>query len=235
MGVLQLSLDLTAAFDNILWADVQKALHHAGVNIATQEISAHLALAGALPLPTQAYARTCSPQMGTSARLHRLADLVGCGLLLFFVLQLIITYSQAGFKKHLTLYADDSHLRWRFATSADFDKTMNELRQVFACFKKFHLRINLEKTKAILKIVGNMKHRIYKQHVRKHPNGRRLLLMSGDPSQWLSLVTQAEYLGLIISYDQFEQQSLRHRIGKAHGRRWALASILHSHEGQHLI
>ena len=129
-------------------------------------------------------------------------------------------------QEHLTLYADDSHLRWRFATGADFDKTMNELRQVFLCFKKFHLRINLEKTKAILKIVGNMKHRIYKQHVRKHPNGRRLLLMSGDPSQWLSLVAQAEYLGLIISYDQFEQQSLRHRISKA--RRWALASILHS-------
>ena len=37
-GGLQLSLDLTAAFDNIQWTDVQKALHHAGVNIATQEI-----------------------------------------------------------------------------------------------------------------------------------------------------------------------------------------------------
>ena len=73
-----------------------------------------------------------------------------------------------------------------------------------------------------------MKHRIYKDYVRKHNNGRRLLLMPGDPTHWLPLVSQAEYLGLIISYDQYEQQSMRHRITKAHGRRWALASILHS-------
>ena len=105
---------------------------------------------------------------------------------------------------------------------------MNELRIVFACFRKFHLRINLEKTKAILKIMGHMKHRVLKHYVRKTPTGRRLLLMPGDPSQWISLVSQAEYLGLIISYDHFEQQALRHRIQKANGRRWALASILHS-------
>ena len=105
---------------------------------------------------------------------------------------------------------------------------MNELRIVFACFRKFHLRIKLEKTKAILKIAGHVKHSILKHYVRKNPTGRRLLLMPGDPSQWISLVPQAEHLGLIISYDHLEQQALRHRIQKAHGRRWALASILHS-------
>ncbi len=105
---------------------------------------------------------------------------------------------------------------------------MNELRQVFACLKKFHLCINYEQTKAILKVCGNMKHDLYKDYVRKHNDGRCLLLLPGDPTQWLPLVSQAEYLRLIISYDQYEQQSMRHRINKAHGRRWALASILHS-------
>ena len=37
-GGLQLSLDLTAAFDLIHWSDVKQALSYAGVNIATQEI-----------------------------------------------------------------------------------------------------------------------------------------------------------------------------------------------------
>ena len=57
---------------------------------------------------------------------------------------------------------------------------------------------------------------------------RRLLLSPGDPSQWVQLVEQAEYLGLIISYSHFEKQSVKHRIAKANHRRWALASILHT-------
>ena len=55
-----------------------------------------------------------------------------------------------------------------------------------------------------------------------------MLLLPGDPSRWLPLVTHAEYLGMVISYDSFEARSTRHRIAKANQRRWALASILHS-------
>ncbi|CAE7223016.1 unnamed protein product [Symbiodinium sp. CCMP2456] len=33
---------------------------------------------------------------------------------------------------------------------------------------------------------------------------------------------------LIVSYEQFEWQSVRHRVTKAHKRRWALASLLHA-------
>ena len=41
-------------------------------------------------------------------------------------------------QSHLTLYADDSHLRWRFKSGAEFENLMNKLRIVFACFRKFH-------------------------------------------------------------------------------------------------
>ena len=59
-------------------------------------------------------------------------------------------------------------------------------------------------------------------------SAQRLLLSPRDPELWLPLVTQTEYLGLIVSYGPFELQSLRHRVAKANGRRWAMASILHS-------
>ena len=126
------------------------------------------------------------------------------------------------------MYADDSHLRWRFDTYQGFEQAMNEMRIVFACFRRFSLRINMEKTKAILKVVGTLKHRLKKEYIRKHDEQRRLLLSARNPDSWLTLVLSTEYLGLIISYDSFEQQSLRHRLQKAHGRRWALASVLHS-------
>ena len=75
-----------------------------------------------------------------------------------------------------------------------------------------------------------MRSRVRKDHVRKHgqDSAQRLLLSARDPENWLPLVAQTEYLGLIVSYGSFELQSLRHRVAKANGRRWAMASILHS-------
>ena len=92
------------------------------------------------------------------------------------------------------------------------------------------MKINVEKTKAILKVVGTMRSRVRKDHVRKNgqDSAQRLLLSPRDPETWLPLVTQTEYLGLIVPYGPFELQSLRHRVAKANGRRWAMASMLHS-------
>ena len=73
-----------------------------------------------------------------------------------------------------------------------------------------------------------IEHKIQKLYMRKQGGSRRLLLSPGDPSTWIPLVDKAEYLGLIISYDRFEWQSVKHRVAKGHQRRWALASILHS-------
>ena len=91
---------------------------------------------------------------------------------------------------------------------------MAEMRVVFACFRRFNLRINMKKTKAILKVVGTLKHRIKKEYICKQDDHRRLLLSARNPDSWLTLVPCTEYLGLIISYDSFEQQSLRHRLQK---------------------
>ena len=79
------------------------------------------------------------------------------------------------------MYADDSHLRWRFDTYQGFEQAMNEMRIVFACFRRFSLRINMEKTKAILKVVGTLKHRLVKEYIRKHDEQRRLLLSARNP------------------------------------------------------
>ena len=131
-------------------------------------------------------------------------------------------------QEHATLYADDSHLKWTFTTTAEFDRALTELRCVFAVFRRLGMKVNNAKTQAVLSVTGPIKHKIHKLYVREHGQERRLLLSSGDPSQWILLVDQAEYLGLIISYNHFEKQSVKHRISKANHRRWALASILHT-------
>ncbi|CAE7258493.1 PKAR [Symbiodinium sp. CCMP2592] len=129
---------------------------------------------------------------------------------------------------HSTMYADDTHLQWTFHSLQGFEQAIHELNRVIAVFRRLGMKVNINKTKAILRVTGHMKHHIRKHYIRSHGKERRLLLSPGDPSGWIQLVDQVEYLGLIISYDNFELQSVKHRINKAHNRRWSLASILHT-------
>ena len=227
-GGVQISLDLSAAFDMVEWAHIKQALDFAEVDLAVQEvlllwltqvryILRHRNLQGAID-PRRGLRQGCtaSPILWAAFTALLCAN--------------IEAKTQPGWtKQHLCLYADDSHLRFHFDSFAGFEQAMDEIRIVFACFRQLSLRINMEKTKAILKTVGTLKHRIKKEYTRKTTAARRLLLSPREPERWLPLVDHTEYLGMIISYDGFEQQSLKHRLTKAHNRRWALASVLHSH------
>ncbi|CAE7334859.1 unnamed protein product, partial [Symbiodinium microadriaticum] len=224
---VQISLDLSAAFDMVEWAHIKQALDFAEVDIAVQEVLLlwltqvryvfrHRNLQGAIN-PRRGLRQGCTASPILWAAFTSLL----CAS--------IEAKTQPGWtRQHLCLYADDSHLRFRFDSYTGFEQAMDELRIVFACFRQLSLRINMEKTKAILKMVGTLKHRIKKDYIRKTTTARRLLLCPRDPERWLPLVDHTEYLGMIISYDGFEQQSLKHRLTKAHNRRWALASVLHS-------
>ena len=226
-GGLQISLDLSAAFDLVEWTNIKQALDLAQVNIAVQEIILtwltqvrylfrHRQLRGTIK-PRRGLRQGCTASPVLWAAFTSL-------LCASIEAQLTPQWT----RDHLCLYADDSHLRFRFESFEEFTSIMNDIRIVFMCFRNFHLQINTTKTQAILKVVGTLKHRVHKEYVRKHQASKRLLLSPRDPDRWLSLVHQAEYLGMIISYDNYEQQCLKHRLTKAHNRRWALASVLHS-------
>ncbi|CAE7708124.1 MCAT [Symbiodinium sp. CCMP2592] len=130
--------------------------------------------------------------------------------------------------EHAVLYADDSHLRWQFCTFMGLEKSIAELRTILKIFARFGMKVNEKKTQALLMVTGSDKGKVHKHYVRTGHEGKRLLLSPKDPTRWLPLVTQAPYLGLILSYDRFEALSTRHRISKANQRRWALAPVIHS-------
>ena len=106
---------------------------------------------------------------------------------------------------------------------------MKEVRQVLAAFSRFGLCVNQDKTKAVLALTSALRSKLSKRYIRKAGEDRHLILSPGDPRQWLPLVDQAEYLGIIVSYQNFDEaQPVRHRVAKANSRRWVLAPILHS-------
>ncbi|CAE7254236.1 unnamed protein product, partial [Symbiodinium sp. CCMP2592] len=226
-GGLQISVDLSAAFDVVHWDHLKESLDLAGVNLLVQEVILQWLRQVRYLFHHRGKQGVVIPKWG----LRQGCKASPCLWAAYTALLCVNISSTIGgdwVKDHLTKYADDSHLRWRFQSFEQFEAIMQEVCQVFACFRKFHMKINLEKSKAILKMVGTLKHKVRKAFIRKTNVGHRLLLSPRNPDKWLALVPSTEYLGTIVSYQQFELQTMRHRISKANGRRWALASFLHS-------
>ena len=175
-GGLQISLDLSAAFDLVEWSHLKQALDL--VNVAVQEVLLvwltqvrhlfrHRNLRGSLK-PRRGLRQGCTASPILWAAFTSLL----CAS--------IEAKAQTEWT-HLCLYADDSHLRFRFDSFEAFEGIMAEVRTVFSCFRSLHLKINTEKNKAILKLVGTLKHRIKKEYVRKQLSSRRLLLSPCEP------------------------------------------------------
>ena len=222
-GGLQISMDLSAAFDLARWEHVKDAMDLAGVPLGVQDLLLVWLVQVRYVFNHRGRSGTIEPRWGLRQ------GCIASPLLWAAFTSLLCTTLEHKLgkdwpQKHMTLYADDSHLRWVFHSYAKFERCMDEVKIVFQVFRMSHLlKINYEKTKAILKVAGTLSSKVHQHFIRKNAQERRLLLSPGDPTTWLPLVRQAEYLGLIVSYGSFELQSLR-----PNNRRWALAAILHS-------
>ncbi|CAE7341282.1 unnamed protein product, partial [Symbiodinium microadriaticum] len=204
-GGLQISLDLSAAFDLVEWSSIKQALDLARVNIAVQEVILTWLTQVRYIFRHRQLRGTIKPRRGLRQGCTA-SPVLWAAFTSLLCASIEDQLSPQWTREHLCLYADDSHLRFQFESFEEFTSIMNDVRVVFVCFRKFHLQINMAKTQAILKLVGTLKHRVHKEYVRKHQATKRLLLSPRDPERWLPLVPQAEYLGMIISYDHFEQQ-----------------------------
>ena len=238
IGGLQISLDLSAAFDVVQWSHLKTALDQAGVCLLVQEVILTWLTQVRYLFNHRGHQGIVKPKWGLRQGCKASPCLwAAYTALLCATLDHELSgkcpaptddFNNSWTRQHITKYADDTHARWMFSTYSEFEAVMQEINIVLQCFRRFHMRINLEKTKAILKVVGSLKHRVKQNFVRKFQDSRRLLLSPKNPDKWLTLVSHAEYLGAVVSYDQYELQTMRHRIQKANNRRWALASFLHS-------
>ncbi|CAE7265256.1 unnamed protein product, partial [Symbiodinium sp. CCMP2456] len=238
-GGLQVSMDLSAAFDLVPWGAIKEAMELAQVEPSIQELLLqwlgqvryrfqHRGLEkdiwpswglrqGRIGSPILWAAFTALLSRAIDARVQATRPTLQIGCL-----------QDKWCAEHATLYADDSHLQWEFRSYEQFERSIAKLKLVFAVFRRMGMKVNNNKTQAIMSLTGPMKHKIQAKYVRKQGTDRHLLLSAGDPTTWIMLVDKAEYLGMVISYDGFESQTVQHRLSKAHQRRWAMASILHT-------
>ena len=91
--------------------------------------------------------------------------------------------------------------------------------------------LNDEKAKAILTVRGTLRQSVRKKCTKTVKKKNFLILPTGGKDRLIPLVSTAEYLGAVISYSEFESQTVRSRIGKATHRWWQMQKLFCGRHG----
>ena len=130
-----------------------------------------------------------------------------------------------------TLFADDLRIHYEFNSKSELDKFLPNLTKCLAILKSIGLQVQRSKTQVIMAGRGRQFKIWRKKHTRKTNDGPRLVLWSEKgQSQQLPIVTSATYLGIKVSYQNFEKLTLQHRLAAANAQRARLLKVLH-HKG----
>ena len=136
------------------------------------------------------------------------------------LLDLKARFSLAWLRDHVVVYADDVHLRWIIQTHSHALEALTELQHVLDTFSAFGLIINMQKSFALLRLVGREAPGFLRRWVHRKPDGPELILPG---KHWrLPLVSKTAYLGVFLSYRAFDFDTTMRRITAA---KWCFTQL----------
>ena len=227
-GGAQLTLDMTTAFDKLPRQSLADSLAWANVddNLASLILDVHLACR--YRVEHEGYSTLIDMKNGVRQ---------GCTLApllwaLFSVFLLSSIEQQLGdttwVRQGMTLFADDTHCAWQLQSQRDLRFMQQSLNVIFQVYRRHGMIINETKSAFIIRLGGTHGSKWLKDRVRLVDGKRVVCLSHGLDSVEVPLVKQVKYLGIIVSYHDFETASVKHRLQSAGLSRQRLAKILHS-------
>lgn len=119
----------------------------------------------------------------------------------------------AWIQSHMNIYADDIHVGSEFTSLFEFEQLRMTIGIILHTLKTLDLTLNPNKSVAILKLQGSMSRKVLSKYVSRTRTGSCLKIdLPTAQSVIIPIHQQTKYLGIIISYDNFEDASLRHRL-----------------------
>ena len=91
--------------------------------------------------------------------------------------------------------------------------------------------VNAAKTAVILTLQGAQRRQVLGEFTRHLQEQRHLKVQVSGQAMYLPMVRQAEYLGAIISYQNFRSLTLEHRLGKCKATHSCLRKVLQGRRG----
>ena len=112
----------------------------------------------------------------------------------------------------ITIYADDVHVGCKFTSNSEFTRHLRNLGFVLDALEQLDLQLSYQKSFILLRYAGTNPRPSLKGRIRRQGKDHFLLVprRTGHASL-LPLRNKGSYLGVVISYAAFEQQSWAHR------------------------
>ncbi|CAE7225855.1 unnamed protein product, partial [Symbiodinium sp. CCMP2456] len=196
-GGCHLSLDISCAYDHVPWEALKSALQFAAVPQPLIE---------AILLVHHTALRTITTALGSVLQMHdpELLDI----------------------HRANTSYADDLHFGWTILCGRDLERAYAAMKHVLTHLLRQGLTISQDKTVVILELQGPQASKALDRYTVQRPTGRHFRFVIDEKVLHLKIVSQHVYLGAVIGFRKFEQETFKHRLALARNSFSRLSVIL---------
>ena len=230
-GGIQLFLDLSKAFDCVNRSVLFEHLSKCGISVQL------IALIQALHADTKynffhAGVFHSVPVTKGVRQGCKIAPLLWACFMHCFLTKAASKVGVAWVKHHLTLFADDMHIGVMFTTADALHDHLIKIGHILDTLRDLGLTINMDKSTMLFAIAGT-NHRRSQSNIQTTVAGKvRIRVPTRKGNDSFGLETQATYLGVIMSYRNFEDKTVQTRISAAKTSfrrltRWLTGSNMH--------
>ena len=211
-GGFLLSLDLTLAFDSVLRSQLFRALQELGADPISIAMLSQIYAETNFSFWHRGQHRTLPTQRGIRQGC-KAAPILWASFAAWILEMAAHAHGWDWIRQVITAYADDFCLHCLLNSSMEVHDAIAKVGAFLDLLTTVGLTINRDKTIALLKLHGPGKAKIYKRFIKRTRDGHFICIPSkhGQP-YCIRLVSQISYLGVILSYTNFELLTMRHRI-----------------------
>ena len=205
--MLQLSLDLAKAYDRLPRRLLRAALE--GVQAPDSLITLILFIHDNAQIVINRHQSQERVGMGRGIR-------QGCGLspLLWITFTLLIHDKLSLYVplESQTSYADDFHVQWEFSTEQGFRHACVSIPRILQDLASLGMEVSLSKTVVLLAVKGTQAPKLLRTFTKRVKGERILCIQTPQGSTQLPIRRAHDYLGIKISYYNFEKLTMQHRL-----------------------
>ena len=130
-------------------------------------------------------------------------------------------------RQMMTFFADDILEKWEFREMGDLDWFLRCIGCAFQILEEFGMTVNASKSSLLIQLRGHAGRRWLKARTRA-VDGRPHLVAKTPQGliKTIPMVSQITYLGVILSFGNFERATIKHRIKCAENQRRRLQKVL---------
>ena len=223
-GGMQLSIDLTQAFDRVSRGLLEAALIYIGVPLDLRSLLLRWVHAVHYVVQREGHKQRFGTTQGIRQGCRLSPSLWNC-VVIYLTHLLEQRLGNDWCRQHQVGYADDNLFQWTFRSREEVTQAIHEAGIIIEVFEGHGLMVSKDKTAVLLRLAGPQATAL-RRKITKRVEGQSHLVLGPDLT--LPLKAKHVYLGAIISFDRFEEYTADHRCQAGIATYHRLRKHLHS-------